>query len=95
MNTVTSTTKTTRDLYLAAALLSLGAVYEGANRDDPRNMEFKFSPKMAKMTSDSLEIPTMDLDNIEKSWVNHTLVVNATDYADAIKRMKSLVHTSP
>lgn len=92
MDTVTATKKTTRDLYLAAAFLALGAKYEGADRSDPKNMEFIFTPKTS--TSESLpKMDVQDLDRIEAEWINETLIIKATDYAAAIKRMKSLVHT--
>lgn len=92
MNAITVQQKKTRDLYLAAAFLALGAKYEGSDRSDPKNMEFIFTPKM----SESKDIPPIveqDLDAIEAQWINRKLVINAPDYADAIKRMKSLVHT--
>lgn len=88
----TTEVKTTKDLYLAAAFLAMGAKYEGADRTDPKNMEFKFSPK----TTDSASLPSItvqNLDDIEKQWINETLVISATKYANAIKKMKSLVHT--
>jgi hypothetical protein len=92
MNVQTTVQKTTRDLYLAAAFLALGAKYEGANRTDPKNMEFIFTPKVTK--SDAIpKVPLQDLEKVESEWINETLVINATEYAAAIKRMKSLVHT--
>lgn len=83
--------KQTKDIYLAAALLSLGAIYEGADRSDPKHMQFKFSPR--KATIGTAVAQTQDLDFIETQWVNKTLVVNAAEYAAAIKSMKSIVHS--
>jgi hypothetical protein len=92
MNKLTG--KPTKDLYFAAALLALGAEYESADRTDPRHIEFYFSPKKVggNIALSGAEIVTQDLDFIESQWVNKTLVVNAIEYSDAIKRMKSIVH---
>jgi hypothetical protein len=90
---ITHTGKPTKDIYFAAALLALGAEYESADRTDPRHVEFYFSPRKAKTGAlATLEIATQDLDAIEAQWVNKTLVVNAIEYSEAIKRMKSIVH---
>lgn len=84
--------KSTKDLYLAAAYLALGAEYLRTDRADPKNMIFWFAPK--KFDSVSLpEAPVQDLDRMEAQWVNDTLVVSAVKYAAAIKHMKSLVHS--
>lgn len=95
MNTLVAQQKKTRDLYLAAAFLALGAKYEGSDRTDPKNMEFIFSPKKVGESTalSGLDAATLDLDFIEAQWVNRSLPINAPDYADAIKRMKSLVHS--
>ena len=83
----------TKDIYLAAALLSLGAVYEGADRTDPKHMQFRFSPRNAQ--SDAIpSVAVQDLGAIEAQWVNGTLTVNGPKYAESIKRMKSIVHSS-
>jgi hypothetical protein len=71
---------TTSDVYLAAILLALGALYDGADKDDPRHMIFRFS-------SEKLEFA-----EVERGWINKTLSVNAWDYAEAIKKMKSIIH---
>jgi len=70
----------TSDVYLSAVLLATGAIYEGADKDDPRHMVFEFSSM------------TLNFDDIEKGWINKTLSVNAWDYAEAIKKMKSIIH---
>ena len=98
-----SSTKSTTSIYFAAALLSLGAKLEKTDRTDPRHMEFYFSSPMrpASMevsSSGSInlpfkQVPTMDLDKLETEWVNKSLNVNAFDYAEAIQRMKSIVHS--
>jgi hypothetical protein len=71
----------TSDIYYAAALLALGAKLEETDRTDPRHMQFYFSSE------------TIDLEILEVKWANRELVVNAFDYSEAIKRMKSLVHS--
>ena len=88
----------TRSLGIAAAWSALGAIYERADRTDPRHIEFFFSPRVTstgalKGALKELGIPTQDLDKIESDWVNRTLVVNAVDFYDALQRMKSVIHS--
>lgn len=75
--------KTTGDLYLASAYLALSFELSGVNRDDPRHMRFTFLGKSKE-----------ELDEIENKWINRNLVVNAVDFAEAIKRMKSIIHST-
>ena len=86
--------KKTSDIYLAAALLSLGAKLENTNKDDPRHMEFEFSSPSDFQTGALRDLTEKSLDDLESQWVNRTLSVNAFDFAEAIKRMKSIVHSS-
>lgn len=97
----------TTDIYLAAALMSLGAKLEDVNRDDPRHMEFKMEIEPPKFESkvlidavssnaavQTVQISTSpSLTDYEKSWMNGELMVNAVKFAEAIKRMKSVVHS--
>lgn len=95
--------KTTTDIYFAAALLSMGAKLEKTDKEDPRHMVFAFSsPTVAAapvsagnntVTLPFKQVPTMDLDALENLWVNKTLQVNAYEFAEALKRMKSVVHS--
>lgn len=97
--------KTTSDIYLAAAFLASGAKLEKTDRTDPRHMEFTFSangqsnivvtttpipPATAALT---LTQPVVDLEAIETQWVNKQLKGNLFEFAEAIKRMKSVVHS--
>lgn len=101
---------TTSDIYLAAALMSLGAKLDHVNREDPRHMEFgmDLEPQPLKFESTVLNdainpavasgtvvalAPKIDLIEYEKKWMNGELMVNAVRFADAIKRMKSVVHS--
>lgn len=97
-------TKTTTDIYLAAAFLSLGAILEGIDRTDPRHMVFSFSDGSNSTMINGQSVTTIvsgvttdfsvyNLDVWERSWANRTLNVNASSYAEAIRRMKSLVHS--
>lgn len=99
--------KTTTDIYFAAALLSLGAKLEKTDKADVRHMEFEFSSPVdlkfetkiseidvaRTISSAQVEKPRLDLDNLETQWVNKTLQVNAFEFAEALKRMKSIVHS--
>ena len=49
--------KKTTDIYLASAMSALGANLEGVDKSDPKHMVFEFSPKLAKMVSDTLGNP--------------------------------------
>ena len=87
--------KSTKDLYLASAFLSLGAEYNGVDKTDSRHMIFHFLPrKVSTGELSKIDVPTQDLDDIETQWVNGNLLVNAVAFADAIKRMKSVVHST-
>lgn len=86
--------KSTKDLDLAAAYMAVGATYERADRSNPKNIEFYFSPRVVSTGAlASVGIPTMDLDLVEKEWTNETLVVNAVKYAQALKRLKGIIHS--
>lgn len=91
-----TTTKRTTDIYFASALSALGATLESVDKTDVKHMVFEFSlvkpdpvqePLMAAITTGK------DLDVWENQWANKSLFVNAVDYAEAIKRLKSVVHT--
>lgn len=97
-------TKITTDIYFAAALLALGAKLDKTNKEDPRHMEFCFSaPATAGMkitstpetqTASIISVENaLNLDALETEWVNKTMKINAYDFAEAIKRMKSVVHS--
>ena len=81
----------TSDVYLSAALLALGYKLEKVDRKDPRHMIFEF---IGQINSGVLgELYKVSIDEIETQWANRTLTVNAFDFAEAIKRMKSLIHS--
>ena len=86
--------KKTSDIYFASALLALGAKLENTNKDDPRHMEFEFSSTSTIQTGVLSNLTQLDLDDLESQWVNRTLTCNAFDFSEAIKRMKSIVHSS-
>ena len=75
--------KITGDLYLAAAYLALNFELTDINRDDPKHMRFAFIGETKE-----------ELNEIENKWINRNLVVNAVDFAEAIKRMKSIIHST-
>ncbi len=84
----------TTDIYFASALSALGANLVNVDKTDPRHMEFEFTPRNASTGAlATIELPTMNLDVLERAWANKTLDVNAVEYADAIKRLKSVVHS--
>jgi hypothetical protein len=82
----------TSDVYLASACLALGYKLETVNRTDPRHMQFEFSSQI--QTGALGELSKLELDEVEVKWANRSLTVNAFDFAEAIKRMKSIIHSS-
>lgn len=69
----------TKDLYLAAAILALKyGTLESVDRSDLRHMKFYFSGA--------------GLDEVQAAWTNRTLQVNAVEYANGIRQMKSIIH---
>jgi len=80
----------TSDVYLSAALLSLGYELVRVNRDDPRHMIFEFEVPELKEG----EIVLDNMASIETQWANRKLEGNLFDFAEAIKRMKSVIHSS-
>lgn len=91
----------TTDIYLAAALMSLGAKLDNVDREDPRHMEFQMMLEPVKFESpvltNAVNAPdpekALTLLEYEKCWMNGELMVNAVKFAEAIKRMKSVVHS--
>lgn len=82
----------TSDVYLSAALLALGYKLNEIDRTDPRHMIFSF---VGNVTSGELgNLAVKSLEFVEREWANRSLTVNAFDFAEAIKRMKSLIHSS-
>lgn len=82
----------TTDVYLAATLLALGYKLENVDRKDPRHMKFEFG--LPVKTGGLGELAHAGLLDVETQWANRTLMVNAFDQAEAIKRMKSIIHSS-
>jgi hypothetical protein len=85
----------TKDIYLAAAFLAVGAKHENTDKSDKRHMEFKFSAPVAKFETGALkDIPAISLEQVESDWINGTLMVNAVAYKDAIQRLKGVIHST-
>lgn len=79
----------TSDVYLSAALLSLGYKLVNVNRTDPRHMVFEF--EMPELKENEV---MLDIQSIETVWANRELQGNLFDFSEAIKRMKSIIHSS-
>lgn len=91
----------TSDVYLSAALLAFGYKLESIDRKDPRHMVFSFTDKshnplhtMRLIDEEGKMVLSENfIEDVETMWANRTLTVNAFDFAEAIKRMKSLIHS--
>ena len=77
--------KTTK-IYLAAALLSLGAGLDYVDKSDPRHMEFCLIYSAPFAEEDEW------FERNLQEWENKTLTVNAVSYMDSLQRLKSEVH---
>lgn len=82
----------TSDVYLASALLSLKYELVNIDRTNPKHMVFEFSAGTSENLGDAVR--TYNIENVEKQWANRTLTGNLNDFSEAIKRMKSLIHSS-
>ena len=56
--------KSTKDIYLAACWMALGAIYERTDKTDRKHMEFFFSAPMAGVTGELKDIPILSLDTV-------------------------------
>lgn len=72
--------KTTKDLYLAAALHAEGCRYLKVDKTDPTRMVFVFEGGD-------------NADRVEREWYQDVLVISATSYAKSIRTMKSIIHS--
>jgi len=85
-------TKVTTDIYFASALIAMGATLENVDRTDLRHMEFSLS--MDNLESLHGEDEASYLDVLERHWLNKQGTMGALyNMAEAIKRMKSVVHS--
>lgn len=71
--------KTTKDLYLAAALHCEGCRLLGLDKTDPRRIVFIFAGGELA-------------DRVEREWYADVLVVSASRYASSIRMCKSAIH---
>jgi len=77
--------KTTK-IYLASALISLGAGLGRIDKSDPRHMEFHLT--YSSPIADEEEW----FERQYRAWDNKTLQVNAQEFVDAIQLLKQEVH---
>lgn len=78
----------TSKLYLAAALISMGAGLEKVDRSDPRHMQFHLVFASPIMEEDEWFAKQLE------AWNHKALVVNAQSFVDAIQQLKTEVHKS-
>ncbi|PIV87028.1 hypothetical protein COW49_01940 [Candidatus Kaiserbacteria bacterium CG17_big_fil_post_rev_8_21_14_2_50_51_7] len=74
-----TTDLTIKDIYFCSALLTMGAELDSVDRRDPQHIRFKFKG------GDELK-------EIESEWINGTLTGSLSDYAESIRKIKSLIH---
>lgn len=98
------TKTTTTDIYLASALLALGAKIESTDKSDPRHVKFTLnlvapiysfqSTLLPDASSVSVNSATNGIEYYENLWANGTLMINAVAFKNAIQQMKSVIHSS-
>ena len=73
----------TRNFYLAACYMALGAKYEKMSCDEinPGRKTFHFSGEI-------------DFLQTKKDFANGTLIINASRYSDCLRNPKSILHGS-
>lgn len=96
----------TTDIYLASALLALGAKIESTDKTDLRHIKFSLVKESPDYTFKSENLPELGdgiserklvpvgLDEYETQWANGTLMINAVAFKNAIQQMKSVIHSS-
>lgn len=85
-------TKETTDIYFASALIAMGAKLENVDRTDLRHMVFTLS--LETPDTPLAQAYSQSFDNLEKDWLNRVGTMGAMyNMAEAIKRMKSVVHS--
>lgn len=77
--------KTTKNIYLAACFLCAGAALIDVDKTEERHQKFIFDYQLEG---------SVDLDKIEIDFANKTLLVNAVEYGEAIRQLKSVIHSS-
>lgn len=81
----------TSSIDLAASLLSLKFTLVEVDRTDSRRMEFHFD---APITSGNLgELSKDMMEDVKLRLANKTLMLNAQDTFDAMRRLKSIIHS--
>jgi hypothetical protein len=88
-------TKVTSDIYFASALIAMGATLENVDRTDLRHMEFTLSLEYPDTPLEQAKLLDWNsFDDLEKEWLNKIGVMGALYLmSEAIKRMKSVVHS--
>jgi Domain of unknown function (DUF5659) len=72
-------TTSTSNFYLAAVYLCKGERLIDTDRDDPRHIKFVFAA-------------TSTIEEVQQAWDEKSLMVNAREYADAIREIKLKIH---
>lgn len=86
----------TKDIYLAAAYLAIGAVLDDTIRDDPRHLRFVFDLSGAMPVATTIPdlLEQLKASTIESLYTNGKLMVSASKYAESIRHLKSIIHAT-
>lgn len=84
----------TKTLGVAAAVKSLGALYQRTDKTDPRNMVFYFTtPKDKSGIVSLLGALRFNFEDVERDYTNGRLKVDAKAFYQALQDLKSIIHS--
>ena len=74
-----TTSRTTTDIYLAAAFLCFGARLTGVDYSEPKHVKFSFKSEK-------------DLDTVEQDFDNGELIGSLSTYAESLRKIKNKLY---
>lgn len=84
----------TSSIYLAAAVMALGAEYDSTDKTETRKMIFYFViPEDKADVEKYFGNLRFDFESVERAWTNRSLMVNASRYSESIQALKSVIHS--
>jgi len=82
----------TTSIDLATSLMALKYELVKVDKTDPRRMKFHFEPQIK--TGGLGDLALAGMEDVKLQLANKTLVLNAQDAFDALRRLKSIIHSS-
>jgi hypothetical protein len=79
----------TKSIEIAATFMALGAIYDGADKTNPKQMIFYFLPPV----SDDEDAQPFDFEKVERLYTAGVLLGNLKSGFRAYQDLKSVVHS--